>query len=186
MLKSRDTKPYYPTADDRLWLLRAVAAEGKPEPMVARALVNLFMLQRSKGNTQTLAKLVRAYAQPVNPRWFPDGDLHIAAKAKGQDTAERAIKRIAHSMRTLAAMPPHVVQAVNEALKSSFESDITDYAAPTLDATSKGYLPRSVATPGVNRFWTRASTWPGYMTDATGALLPLIAIIGVLYWANKN
>lgn len=184
-LQANSTKAYYPTEEDRLWLLRAVVAEGKPEPMVARALVNLFMLQRSKGSGQTLSKLVRAYAQPVNPRWFPDGDLHQAALANGQDTAARAAQRVLFSKRGFP-FPQHVVAAVQRSLESPYAGDVTDYAAQNVDATPKGYSARSEPTPGFNRLWARDARWRGYAVEAGGALLPLAVALAVLVWACND
>lgn len=90
---------------DQLWLLRAVEAEGAPKEMVAQALVNRWAYLYDHGYAEqypTLASLVRAYAQPVNPRWFPGGDLHVRALERGQDTEQRAAKRRdVHSTRSL-------------------------------------------------------------------------------------
>lgn len=165
-LSARDTKPYAPTATDRLWLLRAVAAEGKPHAGVARALVSLFMLRRSQGSQQTLAGLVRAYAQPVNPRWFTSGDLFKAAPRTAAQRMLALQRENVHSVRT--AFPSYVYEAVDAALASSFSSDVTDYAAPDVDASAK-YEPRSEPTAGENRFWSRAPGWAGYVASAVDA-----------------
>lgn len=158
---------YSVTDADRLWLSRAVEAEGPPRDRVARALVNGFAYARSKGKySGSLMGWVRAYAQPVNSRWFTSGDLfkkHLA-QAPAEERAEltrRAYTREAkHATRT--EFTPETVAAVNEALSGVYASDVTDYAAATLDATHKGYVPRSVAKVGENRFWTRAVGWTGY------------------------
>lgn len=65
------------TDDDRLWLLRAVEAEGAPRTLVAQTLVNRFawLWDTTPGKYLTLTQLVQAYSQPVNPRWFPGGTL---------------------------------------------------------------------------------------------------------------
>lgn len=92
---------------DQLWLLRAVEAEGAPREMVAQALVNRWAYLVDHGYAQhfpTLASLVRAYAQPVNPRWYPGGDLHTGALERGQDTEARArTRRDVHSTRSAFA-----------------------------------------------------------------------------------
>ena len=179
---------YEVTPEDRLWLLRAVEVEGKPREMVARALVNLFALTRSKGSSAygTLASLVRAYAQPVNPRWFQQGDLYLAALAKAPNATAAARLRKAAKHRELVharrmTFSPQTRAAVDAALKSGWQSDVTDYAAPTLDA-SKKYVPRSEPVAGENRLWTRAVGWAGYMvrSGADGGAGPLVAILLVL------
>jgi hypothetical protein len=158
---------YEPTEADRLWLLRAVQAEGAPQLSVARALVNCFCLLRSrKRSVASLEEHVRAYAQPVNPRWFVDGDLFklsLAAKqhearAEAIRTAER--REHQHSTRTLFSL--QTTDAVELALSTEYEADVTDYAAYYVDATGKGMVARSGAYAGLNRLWTRAPGWRGY------------------------
>lgn len=185
MLSTSDGKNgYTPTSDDRLWLLRAVQAEGKPQPMVARALVNLFMRARAAGSSQTLAQLVRSYSQPVNPRWYPDGDLFMA-KARTASEKEKAEQRrdVASSRLVFA---PEVQAAVERALTTPYVGDVTDYAAPNVDATSKGYVPRSVAAPGFNRLWTRDTKWAGYAVGMAGSLVPLLLGLAIIYMAVKH
>lgn len=151
---------YEVTDDDWLWLMRAVAAEGPVSLDVARALVNLWARNRARGSSQTLAGLVRSYAQPVNPEWA-DGGSHDEQPGM-VDAAEQ--RRTAVS--TAIAFRPAVAAAVFQALTSPFASDVTDYAAPTLDASKKGYLPRSKAVKGRNRLWTRDASWKGYMVES--------------------
>ncbi len=179
MLTAKNTKPYAPTSQDRLWLLRAVVAEGKPHHDVARTLVNLFMLQRSKGNKQTLSELVRAYAQPVNPRWFADGDKFRALGAPTKQQLEQATSReFVHSMRN--KFPDYVVAAVDTALRQGWSSDVTDYAVATLDASKKGYVARTQPIAGENRFWSRQPGWAGYVASGTG--LALVALALAVVW----
>lgn len=180
MLSANGAQPYEPTADDRLWLSRAVSAEGAPYDGVARALVNLFMLQRSKGNRQTLATLVRAYAQPVNPRWFENGDLFLAHARTPLEVAQARARKDVHSKR--AVFGAKVIAAVTRALSEPY-SGATDYAVPSLDATKKGYTALTVPTPGQNRLWTRDTSWAGYTTaGASVATLLLLAGAAYLLW----
>lgn len=163
-IRADGMRDYNVTPDDKLWLLRAVAAEGKVHSAVAEALVNLFAATRARGITQSLAKLVRAYAQPVNPRWFPDGDL-FEAKLKREPENAGALRAAALRRRDIHSkqtdFPPHVVRAVEYALSGVHQIDVTDYAAHWHDASAR-YVARSQVTPGVNRMWTRFPGWPGY------------------------
>lgn len=69
----------YPiTQEDRLDLIRAVAHEGKPYDGVTWSLLQRFAWLYPAGHFPTLSKFVKAYAQPINPRWFPTGDKHLA------------------------------------------------------------------------------------------------------------
>jgi hypothetical protein len=70
--------------NDRLWLARAVEHEGEPQELVAACLVNRWVWLRSSGLEEypTLASLVRAYAQAVNPRFQAGGDRYDATLLK--------------------------------------------------------------------------------------------------------
>lgn len=59
-------------------MLRAVSREGQPRRLVAQALVNrwAWLADFAPGRYPHLRDLVRAYAQPVNPAWYPEGELH--------------------------------------------------------------------------------------------------------------
>ena len=74
---------------DRLVLTRAVAREGKPYNAVTWALIQRFAWLYPSGAYSTLADLVEAYAQPINPRWFPSGDKHKRAVARASNQAQR-------------------------------------------------------------------------------------------------
>ena len=160
---------YAVTAEDILWLVRAVEAEGHDdgrdldERHVAQTLVNGFAYEFDRCNYPTLTAFVRAYAQPVNARWFPEGDLHKRWAARGKDTAAKAARRRDfHAVRT--DFVREAAEAVDRALIEGpvdIAPNCTDYAAPWLDASHK-YNPLSDAEPGVNRLWTRAPTWSGY------------------------
>jgi hypothetical protein len=178
VLKSSGVRPYEPTAEDRVWLSRAVAAEGEPKEQVARALVNLFMLQRQKGNPRTLTQLVRAYAQPVNPAWYPDGERYLSAPRT--EVERRAAVRRRDVLSTRMVFGPDVRRAVLLALETPFTSDVTDYAAPSIDGAAKGYAPRSDPKLGENRFWSRAPGWAGYAVASAGALVPLLALLALV------
>lgn len=158
---------YQPTTRDRLWLLRAVEAEGPVRRQVAQALVNRFTFL---GDTYpTLADFVRAYAQPVNPRWHPGGDKYRAAMARAETDEQKrklraqAQRRLAASTRT--AFRDETKEAVDRALTRGPvdlpSPDVTDYGASWLDSSS--YLEaRTGARPGVNRLWSARPGWPGY------------------------
>ena len=77
---------------DWLWLARAVEAEGEPHALVAQTLVNRWAWLRDRGLKQypTLTSLVRGYAQPVNPRWMPGGELFEAELRETADASARA------------------------------------------------------------------------------------------------
>jgi hypothetical protein len=161
---------YEVTAEDRLWLLRAVAREGAVREQVAQTLINGFAFHHAHRHMPTLTKWIRAYAQPVNPRWFPDGDLHLKWEALGKDSKLAAKLRIKHSSATSFTGP--VIAAVDRALTLGpvdIDPRCTDYAAAWIDA-SKRMTALTPPVKGVNRLWMRhatktmpsAATWTGY------------------------
>lgn len=180
-LRANTGQKFVATEADRLWLARAVQAEGEPREAVAAALVNLHALRVSRGYRGALAETVRAYAQPVNPRWYPAGDLFRAARAAAAAAELNALDRQAearerfHSTRT--RFGAGTLAAVAAALAGRHRSDVTDYAAPSIDASKKGYEPRSEAEPGRNRLWSRAPGWGGYVAAAAGDGAAILALV---------
>lgn len=204
LIVTKSGKQYALTAGDRLWLMRAVQAEGPVQSQVAEALVNLFALTLERkgngtsplgGQSHSLQSLVRAYAQPVNPRWYAAGDLHLAALAKAKTPAERAsLESLAekrenfHSTRNV--FDPAVIAAVESALRGRHATDVTDYAAQHIDARAKGYEARSEPRPGQNRLWTRKPGWAGYAASAaawgaSGGVLVVAALALVTWWSLR-
>jgi len=172
------------TPADRLWLLRAVQAEGEPRQAVAEALVNLHALRRAGGANVTLTQTVRAYAQPVNPRWYPTGDLFLQSLSSALPRDRPAMVVQANKRERLLSVrtvfDPQTIRAVDAALSGVHRTDVTDYAAPSIDATKKGYTARSEPEPGKNRLWTRKPGFGGYsVTNAARNALPVIALLAL-------
>ncbi len=186
---------YSITSEDRLWLLRAVQAEGPPQLQVARALVNGFAWARSQRKYQgSLMAWVRSYAQPVNSRWYTSGDLFKKQLAEAPAEERAALTRRAYAREaehsTRREFAPDVERAVDEALSTPWTSDVTDYAAPTIDATRKGYVARSIPKKGENRFWTRAVGWSGYVASGLskggGMGVAAILILGGVWLLTRG
>jgi hypothetical protein len=109
--------------EDRLWLARAVEAEGEPRDLVAQVLVNrwAWLFDEVPGKYMKLRDLVRAYAQPVNPAWFPGGKL-FEARVKTLEPLEQAQaqqqaknRRDVHSTRE--QFSANTLTAVDQALR---------------------------------------------------------------------
>lgn len=123
---------YAPTDDDALWLARAVAREGPPYKGVAWALAQRFAVLKSLRPElyPTIADLVQAYSQPVNPRWFPDGDLHLRYRRSLQSDAERdaadkrAARRVQFAREPWDELPDFAREAAMEALSGEIESPV--------------------------------------------------------------
>jgi hypothetical protein len=154
---------YEVTEDDILWLTRAVEKEGAVARQVAQTLVNCFCRESKK--YATLTRFVRAYAQPINPRWFPEGDLFQlwhGRDAKKYPLAAAKLRRDVHSTKT--DFSEVTVVAVARALlvgPKDIAPHTTDYAASWIDA-SKKYVALTEPQKGVNRLWSRDVRWRGY------------------------
>lgn len=168
---------YRPTKSDRLWLLRAVEGEGAPETWVAQALVNRFMWLRARAMERgtkppysTLQAFVRAYAQPVNPRWMEGGDKYEAAWRKSGEHGRQVLHR-QHERRlkhvTMTEFSPHVVAAVDRALTAGPvdlpHANTTDYQEANRP-TASYHVQHSQHDQGVNTFYgaKAARDWRGY------------------------
>lgn len=168
----RDVTGYTPTAEDKLWLLRSVAREGHPRREVAKTLVNLFVLRRSRGSQESLTDLVRAYSKPVNPLWYPEGEKHVAAiqglsvEARQKELTTAANRKYVYSTRT--TFDNDTLAAVDEALRTGWSLDWTDFAAPEVKSKLEQ---RTEPRPHYNTFWSRAPGWPGYSVIG-GKLVP--------------
>lgn len=147
MLWTRNNRPfeYSATDADALTLARAVAREGRPYDAVAWTLVQRFAWLWPK--YPTLAELVRAYAQPVNPRWFPDGDLHQrkierlrrAGNAAGiVDEERRAANRVQYASRPWEELPESARLAALDAIEAEGESPVPGAVHFRASAAPKG------------------------------------------------
>ena len=165
--------PYQVTEEDVLWFLRAVDAEGAIESEVAATLINGFCFTRSQGHKWTLTEFVRAYAQPVNPRWYIEGDLFLKsletmppnrwAYARQVALNREHILSVSRSFSSVAERA--VVAALSGLVK--IPKNATDYAAAWVDAHKKEQVPLFAAVAGRNRLWYRkgAATWKGYTVE---------------------
>lgn len=196
-IRGAGMEPYQVTADDALWLARAVEAEGPIATQVAATLINGFAFMRSqRAYAGSLTTWIRSYAQPVNPRWYTSGDL-FKASLQGKTEAEQAAARTVAEKRerihsTRQSFTTATQDAVRAALNGTalYPSSATDYAAPGVDATGKGYKPLADPKSGQNRLWARpgADRWTGYLVDATDAwpwLIGLLVIGAVVAAAAK-
>lgn len=200
-LLGSDGVEYLPTATDRLWLARAVEAEGEPKARVAETLVNGFMWARSElGYERPLATWIRSYSQPVNPRWFVRGDLHLDRVHRARSDAEAAeltrhalIRETVHATRL--SFRPDTQAAVEGALAHAPElPSATDFAASfNADGQeirkSPPWKPVTAAMKGRNRFWTRPAAlgWAGYRVSdvaVNGAVVLLCALAIYAIWRS--
>ena len=78
------------TPQDVLIWARAVDEEGYPQVGVAWALLQRAAWLTTLGKPMSLGALVTAYAQPINPAWFPGGPKHEAEIARLERVGDTA------------------------------------------------------------------------------------------------
>jgi hypothetical protein len=195
---------YTPTADDVLWLARAVEAEGPPRVRVAQTLVNGFLWARAELDSgRTLAEWVRAYSQPVNPAWMPGGTLYQAELARAATPVQKEQVRAKGHRRqrehaTRVSFSRDTQRAVEAALTRPPDlPGAVDFAAPWVEHDPP-WVPFTPAKQGENRFWSRpgAVGWTGYVVDGAQGLpspeqsgwwawVCAIAGASLLWWSLK-
>lgn len=125
----------YPLTDlDQLDFARSVWREGKPQLAVAFTLLQRFaFLYSTTRPYKTLSAFLRAYVQPINPRWFSAGDLHLAYVAQLQranKTAEiadenaRAKKREQYAVTPITQIPIEHRRLVAQVLGGQLRSPV--------------------------------------------------------------
>lgn len=136
---------------------------------MAQVLVNRFLYLRHTrpGLFKTLTALVRAYSQPVNPRWAKGGDLWQKAWARsGSERDRRALlaasrRRKRHQSRT--EFSPDTLLAVSDALVGSTDipPTVVHFAAPRVGGQGMTLLQ---SRPRTNWLYTvpGARHWQGY------------------------
>lgn len=126
---SRGKFTYQVTPQDRLTLIRSVWREGRPQGAVAYTLLQRFTFLYPK--YRNLSTFIQAYSQPINPRWFPKGDLHLAAikAVKGEKQSIARLEAKAALRPTFAStpeskIPPRVVNLVDNVLTGRLKSPV--------------------------------------------------------------
>ena len=136
---------YQITPDDVLWLARSVHKEGR-EPTYAPTIWTYFQRQAAYRRSSSLASLVLAHSQPVNPEWRrdgrfcrPGGQYNTSPKCAPARLQERADNAI----RSWGEIPPAVRTAVLEAVTAVLPNPVpraTDFADQEV---SQGFLGRN-------------------------------------------
>jgi len=134
--KRDTTREYQLTEADWDTLVRATAHEGKPYYGVIWALIQRFCWIYPI--YKTLSSFVEAYAQPINPKWFPDGSKHkafikrnTAYPARIRSENKRAARRLLYSQQPIEELDTYakMVNAVLSGEKTSPVRGAVHYSA---------------------------------------------------------
>ena len=129
------THAYQVTPEDRLTLIRSVWREGRPQTAVAFTLLQRFTYIYP--TYRSLADFIKAYSQPINPRWFPAGDKHLSAiaalktekqtqevKAKIAALESRARLRPVYASTSENEIPKAIISLVDNVLAGNIRSPV--------------------------------------------------------------
>lgn len=132
--------------EDYLNLVRAVFFEGKPQNIILWTLLQRFAMLYSTGAYKNLSDFLKAYVQPINPKWFTNGALHQAylktlieagKNKEAEDEKRKAQVRVNKSKYPLGNFPVASISTVDNVLS--------------------GGIPRSPAPESVHYWASRAS-----------------------------
>lgn len=135
------TVRYILTKEDYLTLLQAVEYEGEPRDGVAWTLLQRFAFLYP--NFRSLASFIRAYAQPINPLWFPNGRKHLEwmrSLARNNKPGEAVAESKRAQQRELNALTPveKISSTTKDVVDTVFSIGVSPvpgavhYRAPTL------------------------------------------------------
>lgn len=140
---------YALTEEDKLWLARAIAGECGESPKsldgpacVCWAMIHRFLLSPAQGNWSTLTELLRAFCQPINPKWARGGAICANPSTK---EAKYCIEKLYQRRARITAL--HWGE-INQGIRDT----VTAFAAGSL------FLPNRVLEL---EHW-RLSNWAGY------------------------
>ena len=146
------------TDEDKLWLCRMIFGErgsandltaAKEYPALLWAMVNRFLLHPRRdiwvadpdnGYPTNFCRMLRAFSQPINPRWMAGGDLAITHSMDESTSAARLARRAKICKMSLESIPDGIQESVE---------DFCD-----------GVLPVPVVVAAISR--PRISNWASY------------------------
>jgi hypothetical protein len=134
MLHGPVSSPVQLTDTDKLWLARALVGETGGRDRRAMAAVtwamaqNLMLVGANPPRYSTFTGLIRAYSQPVNPRWENEG------------TAVQIARRRSIRTMTWAQIPSTARQVVDDFWAGTLENPIGTPGAELVDFAAAGHF----------------------------------------------
>lgn len=159
-IRSKRGYRYQITPTDLLWLGRAVQFEGGDEPST---IWTYAQRQAHLGRSSSLASLVRAHSQPINPLWDELSDAKCQRFPRYCQPHQLERRRVAASTPWPSLRPEirGLVTAWAQAKLPNPVPGAVDFADPTV---SRGFLSR---TPG-SRVVSEAGNWYIALRDTLG------------------
>lgn len=100
---------YTLSPEDKLWAAKMIKGEGGSPPAVLWTMAARFAMARGAG----FAAFIRSYSQPINPRWYRDGELcREGGRFAGTDSCSETRLRKRERILAMAAadLRPELLQ----------------------------------------------------------------------------
>lgn len=172
-IRTRDGWSYELTPGDLLWAARMIEGEGGNQAGVLWTMAQRLALVHRSAPHLTFTDLIRAYSQPINPRWSRTGDF-CAAGGPYSDT-EACDERHLERRDRISNLAPEdmrpAVDFVQRWARGSVPNPVpkaVHFATPELIARriNDGSLARVVLTDGNAYASTpRSETWPAHFVE---------------------
>lgn len=140
---------YVLTNEDILWSTKMIYGESGSDlfdaACVLWCMANRFVLTKDTMKEKSFTKLIRAYSQPINPRWYRDGVFGIQYRGKESATEEKFKRREQIRDMKEEDIPEKLRQLVKAWIDGKIPNPIpraVHFAVPSAASKSKG-------TPGL-------------------------------------
>lgn len=172
-IRTRDGWSYELTPGDLLWAARMIEGEGGNQAGVLWTMAQRLALVHRSAPHLTFSDLIRAYSQPINPRWQRDGEFCRPGGPRS-DTEACDERHLARRERITALRPedmPDAIDFVQRWARGAVPNNVpkaVHFATPEVIARriNEGSLARVVLTDG-NAYasTTRSEAWPAHYVE---------------------
>ena len=179
-------KNYEITDTDILWLGRAAQGEGDDPRAIIWAMLQRFSLPSFRRAFPTLTGFVRAFSQPVNPRWMRGGDK-CAPTGSGYGTPDCAPelldRRERHSAMSPTSFSPVVKAAIAALRKGALPNPVPKVVNFAARPRAQEYVathPGSQLVGGIYIITPESAQWPdGWVSLGPSSPWPIVIGIGI-------
>lgn len=161
---------YNMTRDDLLWAARMIEGEGGDDAATLYAMAQRFLFVLRPAGHRTFTSAIRAYSQPINPRWLADGDK-CAGRSTGYCDVAHTSRRAALQRAAWGELPPDKTATVLAWSRGELPNPVPGAVDFADASTSSDWLEHN---PGA-RVLLRAGNW--YLATAESANRAIVQIM---------
>lgn len=159
-LRAGDGWSYTITDEDLLWMARAAEGEGDPEYVIWSWLQRYAGGETGEGNFRSypsLTALVRAHSQPVNPKWYRDGEFCRPGGIHEHDDGcveSRLLKRDSLKNKPYEAIRANVRAAIDALRRNALPNPVPRSIDFADTAVATAYVSRNASRNGAQITYT--------------------------------